>query len=306
MAAKTLNDFLLAGTAASDDFVVGFDTAVAGGERKWTVATIANAVSGVMTPELNSAFFNSTDVIPIANGGTGQTTAFAGLVALANGGASIASKYLKVNAGNTALEYDTIDLSTADVTGVLPVANGGTGGSTGGANVVKAWVNFDGTDILANISGTYSQSGTTVTVTIAGGHGLSQGQGIYSNITSGAAVDGSYTVASITSPTIFTYTAGTSLTTSGNITLNRSSIRSQYNVSSVTKNGTGDYNVNFTTPMADANYTWAMGSSYTGTNGFIEDNMVSQTINSIRMKLLYGSTIDLNSAPTVCITIFGN
>ena len=32
-------------------------------------------------------------------------------------------------------------------------------------------------------------------------------------------------------------------------------IRSSYNVSSVTKNGTGDYTVNFATAMADANYS---------------------------------------------------
>jgi hypothetical protein len=31
--------------------------------------------------------------------------------------------------------------------------------------------------------------------------------------------------------------------------------RASYNVSSVTKNGTGDYTVNFTTAMADANYS---------------------------------------------------
>lgn len=32
-------------------------------------------------------------------------------------------------------------------------------------------------------------------------------------------------------------------------------IRAQYNVSSITDNGTGDYNVNFTTAMPDANYS---------------------------------------------------
>lgn len=32
-------------------------------------------------------------------------------------------------------------------------------------------------------------------------------------------------------------------------------IRSQYNVSSVTKNGTGDYTVNFTNALSDANYS---------------------------------------------------
>jgi hypothetical protein len=32
-------------------------------------------------------------------------------------------------------------------------------------------------------------------------------------------------------------------------------IRANFNVSSVTRNGTGDYNVNFTTAMPDANYS---------------------------------------------------
>lgn len=34
----------------TDDFVVGFDTAVPGGERKWAITTLANAVSGVISP----------------------------------------------------------------------------------------------------------------------------------------------------------------------------------------------------------------------------------------------------------------
>ena len=37
-------------------------------------------------------------------------------------------------------------------------------------------------------------------------------------------------------------------------------IRASYNVSSITDNGTGDYTVNFTTSMPDANYTWAGGA----------------------------------------------
>ena len=34
-------------------------------------------------------------------------------------------------------------------------------------------------------------------------------------------------------------------------------IRAQFNVSSITDNGTGDYTVNFTTAMPDANYSFA-------------------------------------------------
>ena len=34
-------------------------------------------------------------------------------------------------------------------------------------------------------------------------------------------------------------------------------IRSSYNVSSITDNGTGDYTINFTTALSDANYSFA-------------------------------------------------
>jgi len=37
-------------------------------------------------------------------------------------------------------------------------------------------------------------------------------------------------------------------------------IRASYNVSSITDNGTGDYTINFTNALTDANYAWA-GSS---------------------------------------------
>ena len=48
-------------------------------------------------------------------------------------------------------------------------------------------------------------------------------------------------------------------------------IRASYNVSSITDNGTGDYTVNFTTAMADANYAasvstvWATISNVSNT-----------------------------------------
>ena len=39
-------------------------------------------------------------------------------------------------------------------------------------------------------------------------------------------------------------------------------IRAQFNVSSITDNGTGDYTVTFTTAMADANYAVANSASW--------------------------------------------
>jgi hypothetical protein len=69
-----------------------------------------------------------------------------------------------------------------------------------------------------NLSGTYSQSGTTVTVT-ATAHGLTAGNTVYIEITSGNGVEGTYTVATVPNANTFTYTAGTSLTTSGDLYL---------------------------------------------------------------------------------------
>jgi hypothetical protein len=68
------------------------------------------------------------------------------------------------------------------------------------------------------LTGTYSQSGTTVTVT-ATAHGLTAGNTVYVEITSGNGVEGTYTVATVPNANSFTYTAGTSLTTSGNLYL---------------------------------------------------------------------------------------
>jgi len=64
---------------------------------------------------------------------------------------------------------------------------------------------------------TYTQSGTTITVTAAN-HGLIAGDTVYLDFTTGTAVDGSFTVATAASGS-FTVTAGAALTTSGNVTL---------------------------------------------------------------------------------------
>jgi hypothetical protein len=43
-------------------------------------------------------------------------------------------------------------------------------------------------------------------------------------------------------------------------------IRASYNVSSITDNGTGDYTVNFTTALVDANYSTVINSNRSATN----------------------------------------
>ncbi len=69
---------------------------------------------------------------------------------------------------------------------------------------------------VATFTGTYARSGTSVTVTKTA-HGLIVGDQVYLDFTSGAAVDGSYTVVTAAANT-FTVTTTASGTTSGNVT----------------------------------------------------------------------------------------
>ena len=66
--------------------------------------------------------------------------------------------------------------------------------------------------------GTYSQSGTTVTVT-CNQHNLAVGNSVYMNYTSGSAVDGDFLVQTVANSNTFTLTAAASATTSGNVTI---------------------------------------------------------------------------------------
>lgn len=135
--------------------------------------------------------------------------------------------------------------------------NGGYG-SVAPAYGCRAWVNMNGTTAVnSDINASYSQSGTTVTVdTSPTPHGLQSNQLIFNDITSGnpvPAVDGTYLI-TVTNTFVFTYTAGTSLTTSGTCILRQNVIRASANISSITDIGVGNFSVNFITAMPDANY----------------------------------------------------
>jgi hypothetical protein len=124
----------------------------------------------------------------------------------------------------------------------------------------RAWVNFNGTS-SGNLTGTYSQSGTTMTVAITN-HGLTAGQVVYLTFQTGTAGAETFTVVSVTNSDVFVVTSVTSRTTSGNCTANFNVIRASGNVSSIVDNGVGDYTANFTIAMPDANYSVAGGAAY--------------------------------------------
>jgi hypothetical protein len=69
-------------------------------------------------------------------------------------------------------------------------------------------------------------------------------------------------------------------------------IRASYNVSSITDNGTGDYTVNFTTALADANYSFAGMAQYDTTGGGDRRIGVSRTANAIASGSARINTLD--------------
>ena len=82
-------------------------------------------------------------------------------------------------------------------------------------------------------------------------------------------------------------------------------IRASYNVSSITDNGTGDYTVNFTTAMPDANYTCAGMSGSPSAADTVNDFVAATgpAAGSVRfgVRTLGGSSFD---ATQVHIAVF--
>lgn len=170
----------------------------------------------------------------------------------------------------------------------------------------RSWVNFDGTT-NANVSATYSQSGFTVTVTY-NNHGYIAGHWVYVDATSGTGVDGYYQITSVATNT-FTYTAATSLTTSGNCNLVRALIRASANVHSVTFVTTGTYILNFSSAMPDTVYciTGASGGQSGTSNGsvYIYDNLTSFTRTTAACALYVPNTAGSGiNTPQISVAVF--
>ena len=88
-----------------------------------------------------------------------------------------------------------------------------------------------------------------------------------------------------------------------NGTTSPGTIRSSYNVSSVTKNGTGDYTVNFATPMSDANYATLLNSNFQTT---VQNSasVINFATSNCRLSVIFsGASFD---SENVTFAIFGN
>jgi hypothetical protein len=83
-------------------------------------------------------------------------------------------------------------------------------------------------------------------------------------------------------------------------------IRASGNVSSITDNGTGDYTVNFTTALADANYSaqvWAATAGSTGVFIPTQSSTTVPTTSALRLVTRNGSAT-ANDLDYVQVAIF--
>jgi hypothetical protein len=172
---------------------------------------------------------------------------------------------------------------------------------------LAAWVNFDGTGGAANKSGTYSQSGTTITFTFSTDHDLVVGSVMLISFSSGAATQETFTVATVPSSTVMTATSVSSRTTSGNFTAYYQTIRASFNVSSISENATGNFTINFATAIP-ANYV-AVGNHNVPSSGaasvvFGYDYPAFYSTTQLQLTCFYGTVGYRVDSSRVTVAVF--
>ena len=120
------------------------------------------------------------------------------------------------------------------------------------------------------------------------------GSGTVTGISAGGLPDDCITTAEIAAAAVTTAKLGTSeasglakawVNFNGTGTV---AIRASYNVSSITDNGTGDYTVNFTTAMVDANYSFGGYCTAPASRTLIfTDNPITYAAGSLRVSTGY-------------------
>ena len=81
--------------------------------------------------------------------------------------------------------------------------------------------------------------------------------------------------------------------------------RASYNVSSVTKNSTGDYTVNFANALTDANYSATATNSGSGATAEYSAGILSMTSSAVRVHC-FKSGVGAGDPTYFCVTVHGN
>lgn len=132
------------------------------------------------------------------------------------------SSTLVTVASGQAFSTSLIPTAVGNATKIFDVDAALTDTSISGAYIDEIWLQYTKRNTLyidaqTAGSGAYSQTGTTQVVTLAN-HNLQVGQKVYLDYTSGTGVDEILTITAVT-PTTFTGTSASTLTTSGNVSV---------------------------------------------------------------------------------------
>lgn len=125
-------------------------------------------------------------------------------------------------ASGQAFSTSLIPTAVGNATKIFDVDSALTDTSVSGAYIDEIWLQYTKRnstfiDAQTATTGTYTQSGTSVVLTVSS-HNAQVGQKIYVDYTSGTGVDEIVTITAVTATTI-SFTSATSVSTSGNVTV---------------------------------------------------------------------------------------
>jgi hypothetical protein len=86
-------------------------------------------------------------------------------------------------------------------------------------------------------------------------------------------------------------------------------IRSSYNVSSITDNGTGDYTVNFTNALPNANYAVTLTAQRSATNSFIGYAIKqggTYSTSAVQVTMWGEASYSAEDMSIVCVSVFSS
>ena len=121
-------------TPTDNNFIVGNGTNFVG--ESGATARTSLGLGSIATQDASNVTVTGGSItgitdLAIADGGTGASTANTALNNLLPTQTSNSGKYLKTDGTNSS--WDAIEINTADITGTLPIANGGTGATSASA-----------------------------------------------------------------------------------------------------------------------------------------------------------------------------
>jgi hypothetical protein len=276
-----------------------------------SVTVKASATTGVTIPALTRSLiaWNGSDYILIASN---RITDLTGTLTTGNGGTGLTT----FTAANNAI-YSTS--SSALTAGTLPLAAGGTGATTqqtainalAGATTSAQYLRGNGTNVVmsaiqvADVP-TLNQNTTGNAGTVTNGVYTTGNQTISGTKTfSSGVVLGSSTLAPSGSAPSYAARVWVNFNGTGTV-----AIRASGNVTSITDNGIGDYTVNFTTALADADYSIVVIGCAT-TDGDTSTLRGAQlygptalATTSARIKMMNGLNDQSYDSPIACISVF--